>query len=109
MEVAVVGNFNSDKLSTRTSATVLTDMTSGGQCHAKLQCISCRSMYFEAECAFGPGNMIEIQFDKPPLIGASQSYRAKVYWCMMLSEDEPIGKYGIGVKYRWGKIGADVR
>jgi hypothetical protein len=57
-------------------------------------------MYFEAGCAFRPGDTIEIQFDKPPLIGGSESYSAKVYWCMLLSEDAPIGKYGIGVKYR---------
>ena len=100
MEVAVLRVSDSDKHSTPMAATVITDVTSGRQCYAKLNCISCRSMYFETERAFKPGNMIEIQFDKPPLKGASESYSAKVYWCMLLSEDEPIGKYGVGVKYR---------
>jgi len=89
-----------DKLATHHGAAVLTDVTSGFQCYAKLNCMSCRSMYFEAGCAFRPGDTIEIQFDRLPIIGGSERYSAKVYWCMLLSEDAPIGKYGIGVKYR---------
>ena len=100
MEVAVREGSGSDKLSTQNGAAVLTDLTSESQCYAKLNCMSCRSMYFEAGCAFRPGDTIEIQFDNAPIRGACESYRAKVYWCMLLSEDAPIGKYGIGVKYR---------
>jgi hypothetical protein len=78
---------------------VLTDKTAGNHCYAKLNYMSCHAMYFETECAFKPGTMIDIQFDKPPLKGASMIYSATVHWCMLLSMDESISKYGIGVKY----------
>jgi hypothetical protein len=100
MEFAMKEGSDSDKLSKQSEAAVLTDVTSGLKCYAKLNCMSCRSMYFESESAFMPGNMVEIQFDKPPLLGGSDSYSAKVYWCMLLSENEPIGRYGVGLKYR---------
>ncbi len=78
---------------------ILTDRTSGNHCYAKLNCTSCHAMYFETECAFKPGTLIDIQFDKPPLKGASKVYSATVHWCILLSMDESISKYGIGVKY----------
>jgi hypothetical protein len=100
MEAAVREGSGSDKLSRQNSAAVLTDVATGGQCNAKLNFMSRRGMYFESECAFMSGNVVEIQFDKPPLVGAPESYSAKVYWCMLISENDPIGKYGVGVKYR---------
>ena len=84
---------------TQLGAGVLTDLTSGRYYYAKLNYMSCHGMYFEAEGTFKPGNMIVIQFDKPPLKGASKIYSATVYWCMLLSEDQSISKYGVGVKY----------
>ena len=56
-------------------------------------------MYFETECAFKPGTLIDIRFEKPPFNGASKAYRATVHWCMLLFMDEFISKYGLGVKY----------
>jgi hypothetical protein len=88
-----------EKCPNKNDAVQLTDKKSGRQCDARLSFISCRSMYLEADSAFKPGNMIEIQFDFPPLDGSSTSYSAIVYWCMLLSENESISKYGIGVKY----------
>ena len=82
-----------------TGAALLTDTTTGRHCSAKLHFMSCHGMYLETDSAFKPGNMIELQFDFPPLDGSSKSYRATVYWCMLLSEDESISKYGVGVKY----------
>jgi hypothetical protein len=40
---------------------VLTDKTAGNHCYAKLNYMSCHAMYFETECAFKPGTMIDIQ------------------------------------------------
>ena len=88
-----------DRHLTQMGTTILTEVTSGRQCYATLNCISCRSMYFEANCEFKPGHMINVHFDKPPLAGALTNFSATVYWCMLLSEDEPTKSYGIGVKY----------
>ena len=88
-----------EKLIRQIGEIVLTDITSGRYCYAKLNYMSCHGMYFETECAFKPGNIIDLQFDTPPLIGAQNRFSATVHWCMLLSEDEPNGKYGIGVKY----------
>lgn len=89
-----------EKCLTQTGSIVLTDKTSGRHCYAKLNRMSCRSMYFEAEGAFKPGNMINIRFDNPPFKGFPKIINATVYWCMLLSEDEAISSYGLGVKYR---------
>jgi hypothetical protein len=83
----------------QTGTALLTDKITGRHCYAILNRISCHGMYIETECAFKPGNKIELQFYEPPLKGSSTSYSATVYWCMLLSEDESINKYGIGVKY----------
>jgi hypothetical protein len=88
-----------DKRSTQMGATILTEVTSGRHCYATLSCISCRSMYFETNCDFKSGNKIDIQFSEPPLAGSLTNFSATVYWCMLLSEDEPTKSYGIGVKY----------
>ncbi|MGD8447272.1 MAG: PilZ domain-containing protein [Desulfobacterales bacterium] len=78
---------------------LIKDMTSGTHCYAKLNNMSCNGMYFEAECAFNPGDIIDIQFETPPFKGSPKSYSAKVYWCMLLSKDKSRGQYGIGVKF----------
>ncbi len=56
-------------------------------------------MYFIADDAFKPGNIVDLYFDVSPLKGAQKRYSATVRWCMLLSEDESSRKYGIGVKY----------
>ena len=56
-------------------------------------------MYFMADGAFKSVNFIDIFFDTPPLDGVSKNYHGTVYWCMLLSEDESISKYGVGIKY----------
>jgi hypothetical protein len=56
-------------------------------------------MYFTADGGFKSGNAIDLQFDFPPMDGTSKSYSATVYWCMLLSENESISEYGVGVKY----------
>jgi hypothetical protein len=88
---------NNGKLSIQNGAAILKDVASGRLCYGKLNFVSCRGMYFESESAFMPGNMDEIQFGIAPLIRASESYmhRAKVYWCMLLSEHEPIAGIGL--------------
>lgn len=88
-----------EEISWQTGAAILNDKTTGSNCNARLNYMSCHGMYFEADDAFKPGNIIDLQFDSPPLYGASKSYRATVYWCMILSEDESISKFGVGVKY----------
>lgn len=85
--------------SAQTGATILAVVTSGRQCYATLNFTSCRSIYFETNCDFKSGNMINIQFDEPPLVGALRNFSATVYWRMLLSEDEHAKSYGIGVKY----------
>ena len=79
-----------EKFSTQMGATILTEITSGRQCYATLNCISCRSMYFETNCDFKFGNKIDFQFNEPPLTGALTNFSATVYWCMLLSEDEAL-------------------
>jgi hypothetical protein len=88
-----------EKQLTQLDAIVLKDMNSGRQCYAELYYMSCHGMYFEADCAFKSGNVIDIKFNKPPMKGASKIFKATVRWCMLLYKDEPISKYGVGVKY----------
>ena len=88
-----------DRLTMQISTVVAADGPSTDLCHAKLNYISCHAMYFEAEIALEPGTLINIQFNKPPLKGASTFYNARVHWCMRLSSEKSISNYGMGVKY----------
>jgi hypothetical protein len=81
------------------SSAMITDITSGKHCHAKLNTISCDGMYFETDRAIKPGNFIDIEFEKPPLKDGLKSFTAIVYWCMSISEDDAIRQYGVGVKF----------
>ena len=86
-------------MNAKTGNALMTDKKTGRHCNAKLNCMSRHSMYFKAEGAFKSGNFIDIQFDTPPMDGTSKNYHGTVGWCMLLSEDESISKYGIGIKY----------
>ena len=86
-------------MNARTGNALMSDKKTGRHCNAKLNYMSRHSMYFKADAAFKSGNIIDLQFDSPPLDGNSMNYDGTVYWCMLLSENESISKYGIGVKY----------
>ena len=88
-----------EKFLKQTVTALMTDKTTGRHCNAKLNFMSCHGMYFKADGAFKSGNYIDIQFDTPPLDGVSKNYHGTVCWCMLLSEDESISKYGVGIKY----------
>ena len=88
-----------EKFLNQTGNALITDKSTGKCCNARLNCMSCHGMYLMADGLFKSGNVIDLQFESPPLGGTSMSYSATVYWCMPLSEDEPISKYGVGVKY----------
>ena len=83
----------------QTATALMTDKTTGRHCNAKLNYMSRHGMYFNTDGAFKSGNIIDLQFDSPPLDGTSKSYSATVSWCMLLRDDEFISKYGVGVKY----------
>jgi hypothetical protein len=78
---------------------LIADPGSGRRCFARLNSMSCHGMFFEAEDAFEPGSMIEIQFEKAPTTDQRKKYRATVYWCMLLTDQDCTKSYGIGVKY----------
>ena len=82
-----------------TGNALMTDKKTGRHCNAKLNYMSRHSMYFKADAAFKSGNIIDLQFSSPPLGGVSKNYRGTVSWCMLLSEDGSISKYGVGIKY----------
>jgi hypothetical protein len=86
-------------MNAQTGNALMTDKTTGRYCNAKLNYMSRHSMYFKVDGAFKSGNIIDLQFDSPPLGGVSKNYHGTVCWCMLLSEDEPIPKYGVGIKY----------
>ena len=88
-----------EKFPNQTGKALITDKKTDRLCNARLNYMSCRGMYFKADGAFKSGNFIDIRFDSPPLDGVSKNYHGTVYWCMLLSEDEPISKYGVGIKY----------
>ena len=54
-----------EKRLTELDSIVLKDITSGKKCYAEFYCMSCRGMYFEADCAFKSGDVIHIQFNEP--------------------------------------------
>ena len=86
-------------MNARTGRALMTDQKTGRHCNAKLNYMSRHSMYFKADAAFRSGNIIDLRFDFPPLDGVSKNYHGTVCWCMLLSEDESISKYGVGIKY----------
>ena len=86
-------------MNARIGNALMTDKKTGRYCNAKLNYMSRHSMYFKADAAFNSGNLIDLQFDSPPLDGVSKNYHGTVRWCMLLSEDEAISKYGVGIKY----------
>jgi hypothetical protein len=82
------------------STILLTDEQAGQYSYAQLDNISSDGMYIETEYRFNPGTEINIRFDNPPFRSAAKQYYATIKWCRPLDNNESVGSYGIGVKYR---------
>ena len=82
------------------STVMLTNEKTGLYCYAQLCNVAGDGMYLETEYSFKPGDEFDIRFDKPPFRSAPKIYHGIVKWCRPLDDEESIGSYGIGVKYR---------
>ena len=78
---------------------MLTDKASGYYSYALVTNVSGEGMYFVSEYAFQPGKEVDIRLDNPPFKSAPNDYHAIVCWCRLVSEDDSIDLYGVGVKY----------